>query len=108
MFDERLRQPGGRFRERVGPGVAEPYELQRFVTPDRFDERRAGAIRAGRDMPHERRRFERHAAAGERPDDDEPLALLKVEADPDGELGIRLKRSVEGVWHHSRKYTGST
>ena len=83
--------------------MAETHELQRFVAPDGFDERRASPIGARRDVADERRRFERHAAAGERPDDDQPLALLDVEANPDGELGVRLKQSFEGVWHHSRR-----
>src|SRR5881628_4055242 len=66
-------------------------ELQRLVAPDCLDQLRARAIRARRDVPDDRRRFERHAAVHERPDDQQPLPGLEVQSNFDGELAVQLK-----------------
>ena len=70
--------------------MLEAQRLLRLVAVKRFDERRAGAIRRRRDLPRERRRFERRAAVGERPDDHQPLSRLHVQRNPHRELCIHL------------------
>ena len=90
VLGQRLRHPGREFAQRLARRVREPREQQRFVAPDHFDERGAGPIRARGDVPHERRRLERHAG-GERPEDDQPLAGLQIERHLDGELAVGLE-----------------
>jgi len=70
--------------------MCEAREQQRFIAPDDFHERGASPVCAGRDMSHERRRLERHAG-GERPEDQQPLAGLKIERDLDDELAVCLE-----------------
>ena len=70
-----------------------------FVAPDRLDQRRAGRYAAGDDLPHQRRRFERHAAARQRADDQQPLAPPQVQTDFHGELAVRLELSF-AIGHH--------
>ena len=82
------RQPVGELVERVARRVREARGEQRLVAPQRLDEPRAGLVRGGGDLPHERRRFERRAAVGHRADDQQPLPGLKVEPDSYRELGI--------------------
>jgi hypothetical protein len=64
MLDQGTRQPAGEFAERLFPGMLEACDEERFIAPQRLDERRAGAIGAGRDFPDERCGIERDAAIG--------------------------------------------
>jgi len=78
-----LRKPGREFGERITRRMFVTRDLQGLVSPQSFDEACAGFIRAGRDMSDQRRGFERCPAAGQRPDNQEALVRLKVEAHPD-------------------------
>src|SRR5262245_18133766 len=90
MRGERLGKPRREFAEGALRRVSQPCQQQGFVSPNRLDERRAGAVRARGDMTDERRRFEGEAAR-ERHEDDQPLARLKVQRDPDRELAVRFE-----------------
>ena len=79
VLGERLGQPRRIIAERIARRVLEPQRLLRLVAVDRLDERRSGAIRCGRDFTRERRRFERRAAVGQRPDNHQPLSRLQVQ-----------------------------
>src|SRR5205814_5228853 len=70
------------------------------VAPDRFDQRRTGLIRACRNVTHERRGLERHASAGKRSDDEQPLTRAKIQADVDRELGVGMKLTIETGRRH--------
>ena len=72
-----------------------PRELERFVTPECFDVRRAGAIGRFGHVADERRGVERDAAVCERSDDEEPLPRLDVERDFDREIAVKAQRVVE-------------
>jgi hypothetical protein len=95
---ERLGQPAREVVERLGGAVREPRHEHGLVAPEHLDERGAGAVGAGGNLTDERRRFQRDAAAGQRADDDQALAGLKVQTDPDGQVGIR------GEVHRESKY----
>ena len=88
VLNEGLRQPARERRERLARRVRHARELLRLVAPERLDIARARLVGTGHDLPHERRRLERDAAVGERADDQEALAGLEVERDPDGEIGV--------------------
>ena len=88
--------------ELVG-ACANRVKQQRFVAPEDFDERRTGPIGARGDMPDERRRLERHAGR-ERSEDDEPLAWLQVQGNPDGEFAVCLELLLEIGRRHKNTY----
>ena len=96
MGRERGGEPGRVRAERLAPRVVESRELHRLVAPDRFDELRSGRVGALGDEAHERRGLERHAAVHERANDQQALARLQVESDPDGEIAVLTElRSIE-------------
>ena len=97
VFGERFRQPRRKIAERVARRVLEPQRLLRFVAVNRFDERRAGAIRRCGNLTRQRRRFERCAAIRERSDNHQPLPRLQVQRNPHGELRINLQLSIESI-----------
>ena len=91
MSDQCLGKPGRELIERIARRRGESNPLQRLVAPQGFDQRGSGPIRACRDVPNEGSGFERDAAARERPDDEQALARLKVEAHLDGEVPVNAK-----------------
>jgi len=100
MLDQCFGKPGRKFTERVARRVSEPDELQRLIAPEGLDETGARLIRACRDMPDKWGRFERGAAIRKRPDHEQALAGLQVEADSHRELTVCLKSPVEiGAYH---------
>ena len=88
VFEQRVRQPGREFVERIAWRMTKTQELKRFVTPERFDVSCAGAIRALGNLADERRGVERGAAVCDRTDDEQPLTRLEVERDFDGEIAV--------------------
>ena len=99
VFGQRTGEPGRALLERVARGVGEARQLQRLVTPERLDERRTGLVGTLGDAADERRRFERTTAVGERPDDEQTLARLKVERDADSKVAVACEGVVEVVPH---------
>src|SRR5207244_2610887 len=78
--------------------------------PNCLDERRPGLIAGCRDVPHERRRFQRYTAIGERTDDQQPLSGTQVEPDTDRELAVLpqacvdIGRREERYFEHRRRH----
>jgi hypothetical protein len=85
---QRARQPRRELGERVLARVVEPRQLHGLVAPDRFHQRRAGAIGARRDAAHQRRRLQRDAAVHQRSDDEQALTGLEVERDVDRDICV--------------------
>src|SRR5262249_10144180 len=95
MLEQRLRQPRRELSKRIAWCVFEASQLNRVVAPDGFDEWRARTMAGGGDVSHERRGFERDAAARQRADDEQPLSGAEIEADANGELTVLAQSSVE-------------
>ena len=107
MFGERVGQPGRKVAERFARRVLEAERLLHLVAVDRLDERRSGAVGRRRNLPRERRGFERRAAVGQRADDQQPLSGLHVQRDLYGELCVGLQFVVEIHQHILVRACGS-
>src|SRR5256885_1959599 len=95
MLAERAGQPCGKVAETVARRVPETLELQLLVAPNRLDQRRACAISTRSNVPDERSPFERHAAVHQRTDDEQPLARLQIQRNPDRQLAVMFESFVE-------------
>ena len=100
VLGESVRKPGRELLEGIARRVLEARELQRLVAPQRLDKLRAGLVGTLGDASNQRGRLERRAAVGERPDDQQPLAGLQVEGNPNGQIAVERECSVE-VSRHS-------
>ena len=83
----RSNESRGACSSRAASTASSPHSVSTRRAPARY----ADAVI----FAHERRRLERHAAVGDRPDDQEPLSRLQVEADGDGEIGIGAEHLLE-------------
>src|SRR5262249_46990816 len=92
---EGLGKPRRELAERIARRVFESRHLQALVAPDGLDQRRARAICGGRELAHERRRFDRRAAVRKRADDEKPLPRAEIQPDLYREVRILLKPNVE-------------
>ena len=97
-----MRQPARVLVERVARRQAKPRQLHGLVAPERLHATGARAIGAFGDLPDERRGFERCPAVGERADDEQTLPGAEVQADVDGEIGVRAK---QGIVHRLLGYS---